>query len=321
MKKNSKQKTLWILLAVLIVLLVLFFTLKYTNEKKAEQEEQKQTEETVYIYQTDSLVGISYEDSEGAMMGFEKDGDEWKYSDDPTIPLSESSMSSMENVFSDIAAVKEITEPDDLADYGLETPAYKLMLTEESGKTDLLLIGSATGENYYVMHEDNEKVYTVSADLLSQMAWDLTNVVQKESFVSVTDNNFVKQIVTKADGTETTFDSADEAQKDAVTEVAGGYSGFYFAACVDYHVTEETLVDYGLDEKSRTKVVLTYTETNNDGDAEEKEITFYVGSKDSTGTYYYVQLEGSQMVNTATISNVETALGWTQDSGTEGTEE
>lgn len=309
MKKKSKQKTVWLLLLILVVLLIVFFAMKSINEKKVEEEKQKQAEETVQIYKADGLKEISYEDSEGKTMEFQKEGGEWKYKDDTTIPLSESVMSSMENAFINITAVKEIGEPDDLADYGLEKPAYKLLLTAEDGKSDLLLIGSASGDNYYLMHEDDEKVYTVSAELLSQLAWDLENIVQKENFVSVTEQNFVKQVVTKADGTETIFDAADEAQKDAVTAVSGGYSGFYFTACADYHVTEKTLADYGLDEKSRIKVVLTYKETNEDGDSEEKELTFYVGSKDSTGTYYYVQLDGSQMVNTVTVSNVETALG------------
>ena len=307
---KSKKKTVWILLAILAALIICFFVLKYTNEKAEEKKEQKQTEETVHIYQADGLKAISYEDSEGTTMSFEKDGDEWKCSNDISLPLMESTMSSMESAFSDVIAVKQIAEPDELADYGLEKPSYKLVLTEEDGKTDLLLIGSAAGENYYLMHEDDEKIYTVSADIVSQMVWDLDNVVQKESFVSVTDNNFVKQTVTKADGTETIFDAADAEQEATVSGVTGGYSGFYFATCADYHVTEDTLSGYGLDEKSRTKVVLTYTETNTDGDAKEKELTFYVGSKDSTGTYYYVQLDGSQMVNTVTVSNVEAALGW-----------
>ena len=313
MKKKSKQRTLWILLAVLAVLLAAFFTMKRSNERKTEEEKKKQAEETIQIYKADSLKGISYEDSEGQAMTFEKDGDEWKYTEDTSVPLSESTMSSMEIAFKDITAVKEITEPDDLADYGLEKPAYKLLLTGEDGKSDLLLIGSAAGDNYYLMHEDDERVYTVSADLLSQMLWNLDDVVQKESFVSVTDQNFVKQVVTKADGTETIFDAADDEQADAVTAVGGGYSGFYFTTCADYHVTEKTLSDYGLDEKSRTKVVLTYTETSDDGDSEQKELTYYVGSKDSTGTYYYVQLDGSQMVNTVSVSSVEAALGWAEN--------
>lgn len=313
MMKKSKQRTLWILLAVLAALLIVFFSMKHINEKKTEEEKKKQADETVQIYEADSLTGISYEDSEGQTMTFEKDGKGWKYTGDTSIPLSESAMSSMETAFMDIAAVKEIKEPDALGDYGLDKPAYKLLLTGENGKSDLLLIGSAAGDNYYLMHEDDEKVYTVSADILTQMVWELADVVQKESFVSVTDQNFVKQVVTKGDGTETTFDAADEEQKDAVAAVSGGYSGFYFTACEDYHVTEKTLSDYGLDEKTRTKVVLTYNETGGDGDSEEKELTYYVGEKDSAGTYYYVQLDGSQMVNTVTASSVEAALGWAED--------
>lgn len=308
MKNKSRQRTLWILLAVLAVLLIAFFILKNSNEKKEEAEEKSKEAEVVHIYETDSLEKFSYEDSEGNEMSFEKQEDEWKYSKDTAVLLNADSLSTMSSAFSDIKAVKEIEKPDDLKDYGLSEPSYKLLLTDKEGKADLLLIGGQTGENYYIMREEDEKVYTVSADIISQMVWDVKDLVQKENFVSVTENNFVKEVITKADGTETIYDSANEEQKDKVPEVAQAFAGFYFTDCADYHVTDETLANYGLDEKSRTKVVLTYTDTNADGEEEQKEVTFYVGSKDSTNTYYYVQLEGSQMVNTVTITSVDAVL-------------
>lgn len=308
MKNKSGQRTLWILLAVLAVLLIAFFILRSSNEKKAEKEEKSKEAAVVHIYKTDSLEKFSYEDSEGKEMSFSKQDGEWKYSKDTTIPLSADTVSGMADAFSDIVAVKEIEKPDELKDYGLAEPSYKLLLTDKEGKDDLLLIGGQTGENYYIMREDDEKVYTVSADIVSQMVWDVKDLVQKENFVSVTEDNFVKEVITRADGTETVYDSEDTQQEDKVSEVAKAFAGFYFTDCADYHVTDETLDKYGLDEKNRTKVVLTYKETNSDGDEEQKEVTFYVGGKDSTDTYYYVQLDGSQMVNTVTIANVDAVM-------------
>lgn len=308
MKDKSRQTTLWILLAVLAALLIAFFMIKNYNEKSAEKEEKSKEASVIHIFETDSLEKFSYEDSDGKEMGFEKQNGEWKYSQDTTVLLNADSVSAMVNAFSDIMAVKEIEKPDELKDYGLEEPAYKLLLRDKKGKDNLLLIGGQTGENYYIMREDDEKVYTVSADIVSQMVWDVKDLIQKENFVSVTENNFIKEVITKADGTETVYDSANEEQKDKVSEVAQGFAGFYFTDCADYHVTDKTIGDYGLDEASRTKVVLTYTETNKDGDEEQKEITFYVGSKDPTNTYYYVQLDGSQMVNTVTIAGVDAVI-------------
>ena len=76
-------------------------------------------------------------------------------------------MQNMEDAFSDIQAVKEIKNPDDLSDYGFDSPEYNLTLTGKDGEAHKFLIGNASGENYYFMEDGTEKVYTVSADLIN----------------------------------------------------------------------------------------------------------------------------------------------------------
>ena len=44
------------------------------------------------------------------------------------------------------------------------------------------------------MEDGTEKVYTVSADLISEMVWQLADVAEKDSFVTVTSDNFVKEL-------------------------------------------------------------------------------------------------------------------------------
>ena len=43
------------------------------------------------------------------------------------------------------------------------------------------------------MEDGTEKVYTVSADLISEMVWQLADVAEKDSFVTVTSDNFCKR--------------------------------------------------------------------------------------------------------------------------------
>ena len=62
-------------------------------------------------------------------------------------------------------------------------------------------------------------------------------------------------------------------------------------------------------------VELTYKDTSDDD--KEKTVTFYVGSKDDSATYYYVQMDGSQRVSRVLIDTVEKALGWKVDSSAE----
>ena len=54
------------------------------------------------------------------------------------------------------------------------------------------------------------------------------------------------------------------------------------------------LSKYGLDEDSQITVKVSYKDT--DDDNEKKSVTLCIGSKDSSGDYYYVKLSNSDMV-------------------------
>ena len=279
------------------------------------EEEKKKENAVVHIFGTDSLESIEYKEASGEEMSFVKEDDTWEYAPDTTIALTESSMQNMEDAFSDIQAVKEIKNPDDLSDYGFDSPEYNLTLTGKDGEAHKFLIGNASGENYYFMEDGTEKVYTVSADLISEMVWQLADVAEKDSFVTVTSDNFVKETVTKPGDEVKTYEADNEDQEDTVTSIMTALSGFYFTDCADYHVTDATLGNYGLAEDQRTKVELNYKDTSDDD--KEKTVTFYVGSKDESATYYYVQMDGSQRVSRVLIDTVEKALGWKVDSSAE----
>ena len=171
----------------------------------------------VHIFETDSLESIEYKETSGEEMSFVKEDDTWEYAPDTTIALTESSMQNMEDAFSDIQAVKEIKNPDDLSDYGFDSPEYNLTLTGKDGEAHKFLIGNASGENYYFMEDGTEKVYTVSADLISEMVWQLADVAEKDSFVTVTSDNFVKETVTKPGDEVKTYEADNEDQEDTVT--------------------------------------------------------------------------------------------------------
>ena len=83
----------------------------------------------------------------------------------------------------------------------------------------------------------------------------------------------------------------------------------------DYHVTEETLADYGLDEASRTTAVAEYEDTDS---GEKETFTVYLGSTDSDGNRY-VMVKDSVLVYTISQSVAENML--TVDETTEEAEE
>ena len=134
-----------------------FFGLKKWNTSKSEaRKRRKKKTQWLHIFETDSLESIEYKEASGEEMSFVKEDDTWEYAPDTTIALTESSMQNMEDAFSDIRAVKEIKNPDDLSDYGFDLPDYNLTLTGKDGEAHKFLIGNASGENYYFMEDGTE---------------------------------------------------------------------------------------------------------------------------------------------------------------------
>ena len=321
---NKKKKTMWLLMGCLLLLVVLLEGIQTWGKKKeakaAEEEEAKKT----YLFQADELQRIIYSDNSDSSndsgnsnssdnsddlnnsntwVFLKKDGT-WIYEKDPTISLKADTMTAMENAFQSMEALQTIEEPDSLADYGLEQPKYRLSLqTEDEEHT--FLIGNASGENYYVMEENGDVVYTVSGTVVSQMVWTIDELAETDSFPYVAQGSFVKMTMDMADGTQKVYDSADEEQKDIVSTVSGTLETTYFTNFADYHVKEETLSSYGLDVANRITVTVAY---KSDSDDAEQTTEFYIGSKDEDGTYYYVQLKDSQQVGRILATTVETLL-------------
>lgn len=300
--KNKKINNIVVLSGIFVVLLFIFVGFQKWNDAEAETQAAEEEAAKIYAFETDSLEKIIYSDGEDNIWAFEKSDGNWMYTLDPEIALVQDTMTDMEEAFSKIEAVKEIEDPDNLADYGFEEPLYQLVLTE-NGTEHNLLIGDSSGENYYLMDEESGNVYTVSSDISSEMIWTLSGLAEKDTFPYVAQDNFMKMSVISPDGTEKIYDSADEEQEEMAASIASSLAVTYFTDCANYHVSEEALADYGLDEAGRTTVTVTH-----DTDGEEQEEVFYIGNLDEDGTYYYVQLYGSIRVNRVLKESVEAIL-------------
>lgn len=299
--KKKKINNIIALLSALLVLLLIFFGTQKWNAAKEETKKAEAEAAKIYAFEADEIEKMAYSDGE-TNWSFEKVDGTWMYADDPEIALVQDTMTGMEEAFSKIEAVREIENPDSLGDYGFEDPLYRLVVTED-GTDHTLLIGDSTGDNYYFMEEGTEKVYTVSSDISTEMIWKLSSLAEKDTFPYVAQDDFVKMVVTLPNGTEHVYDSSDETQEETVEDIANSFATTYFTDCTDYHVTEETLVNYGLDEATRTKVTVTHHSDNG-----EQEEVIYIGSLDKNGEYYYVQLEGSQRVNRVLKASVDAIL-------------
>lgn len=295
----KKYKSLIILLAVLVVLVVAYVVTGQLKKKSAEKEnEQKQ----IAVLDMSDITSIQYTNRTDTMSFIKEDGT-WYSESDKEFPLQQSSLKTMAEIFGTLSANRELTDGDTLADYGLEEPQYTITLKDADGEQQNIYIGNAAGEDYYMTVGDKEKIYTVDYSVVNAMNFDLDSMLQKETFPSIGADNIKKVTITKA-GETTEYDADNSDQSDDITAIGGGLGAAYFVECVDYSVQADELDQYGLDEAQRTTVTVVYT----DSDDKEQTFTLYVGGRDESDAYNYVQMDGSKMVNTMTKETVNNIL-------------
>ena len=295
----KKYKSLVILLIVLVVLVVAYVVTGQLKKKSAEKEnEQKQ----IAVLDMSDITSIQYTNGTNTM-SFIKEGGTWYSESDKEFPLQQSSLKTMAETFGTLSANRELTDGDTLADYGLEEPQYTITLKDADGEQQNIYTGNAAGEDYYMTVGDKEKIYTVDYSVVNAMNFDLDSMLQKDTFPSIGADNIKKVTITKV-GETTEYDADNSDQSDDITAIGGGLGAAYFVDCVDYSVQADELAQYGLDEAQRTTVTVVYT------DSDDKEQTFilYVGGRDESDAYNYVQMDGSKMVNTMTKETVNSIL-------------
>lgn len=295
----KKYKSLIILLAVLVVLVVAYVVTGQLKKKSAEKEnEQKQ----IAVLDMSDITSIQYMNGTDTMSFIKEDGT-WYSESDKEFPLQQSSLKTMAETFGTLSANRELTDGDTLADYGLEEPQYTITLKDADGEQQNIYIGNAAGEDYYMTVGDKEKIYTVDYSVVNAMNFDLDSMLQKDTFPSIGADNIKKVTITKV-GETTEYDADNSDQSDDITAIGGGLGAAYFVDCVDYSVQADELAQYGLDEAQRTTVTVVYT----DSDDKEQTFTLYVGGRDESDAYNYVQMDGSKMVNTMTKETVNNIL-------------
>lgn len=279
-----QKKTLIILTLVFAGLLALYAGIRMYQKK---QSEQKRSSDKLIIKNMSDLTSISY--NNGQNLSFVKRNGTWFYEKDSEFPLEQSYLTSMASQFQKIEAVRKLKNGDSLKDYGLEQPAYTIRVKDKKGTQTTYYIGSASGDNYYLTLDDKSTVYTVSADLLSGLSYSLNDMLQTDTFPTLSSGNLKKVVVTSG-SREKTYTSKSKNDMDSI---AGGLGVFTFGDCQNYSAENKDLAKYGLNSKSRITVDITYKDTET---KKTKSLTLYIGSKDKSGENYYVKLKDSKMI-------------------------
>lgn len=279
-----QKRTLMILILVFAGLLALYAGITFYQKS---QSAKKSSSGQLTVKNMKAITSISYKN--GQNLSFVKKDGTWYYEKDSEYPLEQSYLSTMASQFQKIAAVRRLKNGDSLKDYGLEKPAYTIKVKDKEGTETTYYIGNASGDNYYLTLDDKTEIYTVSADLLSNLSYSLKDMMKTDTFPTLSSGNLKKVVITGG-GKKKTYTSKSKTDMD---NIAGGLGVFTFGDCQNYSVKDKELSKYGLDSKSRISVDITYKDTDS---KKTKNLTLYIGSKDKDKENYYVQLKGSKMV-------------------------
>lgn len=263
----KQQKRIIGLAVMVVILFALYVILGKWNDHQEEKEAEKEKEETVYVTEEEDITKLSYKTG-AEIMSFTKTNDQWVYDTDTKIPMDQDAVQTVADAVGSLIAVRELSNPDELSDYGLDAPSYTINYTREDGSSEVLNIGNAVGDNYYASKESGESVYTVSGDLLSNFEFDIAAYVKHEEVPSIGSDNLKKVIV------ETKGEKTEYTEEEQLEQLAGGFGALTLEDCANYHATEKELKSYGLDQANRTTVTAVYEDSN----SEEKEFVLYIGN-------------------------------------------
>lgn len=282
---NRKKKKTIILLVMILLLIVANGAASAWNDKSEKKKEKEAEASKIYLTDAGDIIAYSYSDG-NQNMSFTKVDDTWEYDEDNEIPVNQDTVQSTADAIRQITAVRELDNPDQLSDYGLDKPSYTIQFQDNDGVTTEILIGNGAGENYYATVGDSGKVYTISSDFQNYLQFDLTNLVQYDTVPSIGSGN-LKSVTITENGTDTVYEDDDQ-----VGELAGGFGTLSLTDCVNYHVSTENLAEYGLDEGQRITAKAIYTDSSD----KEQTFTVYLGKTDDAGENRYIMVEGSDMV-------------------------
>ena len=204
MKKQKRQFI--ILLALVVLICAAYAGVKFYNQRQQEKEKKQEEENKVTVTQmeTSDVTAFSYE-LNGTTLSFTKNGEDWVYDGDTAIDIDEETVKTMLSSATALTAEEEVTDYENLSDFGLEHPSNTITL--KTGENEITLyVGdkNAITSQYYIKTADSDTVYLIGTTLPSEF------------------NKTIEEL-TAEDATETATEETETAteETETVTETTG----------------------------------------------------------------------------------------------------
>lgn len=261
-----KNKTVKIILAVAVLAVCCgaYAGVKtyVSHQEQKESEEESEESTSVFTASADDIKSLAFmvDDTETT---FEKKDDSWVKKDDTDFPVNQSTLDSAASSVTSVESGRVLEDVDDLAEYGLDSPANTIKIVTKSEDEDgddtttTLYVGdeNSSTSQYYVRKDDDEKtVYLVDSSCVEPFTKTLYDYAQMEDFPAISGTDTITKI--SADG-----NNSYELKKDADTSVwsvsANGEEDKADSATVSSLVSSfgsmayNSMADYKCEDKSK----------------------------------------------------------------------
>ena len=135
---KKKRNPLLILLLVLAVLLVVYAGVVVIGKNQEKSKQKEEEAKKIYVTDLGKLSEIQFDVGNGEIQLVKEDGT-WYDKNDKDFPLAQSYPKKMEKTFRKLEADRKLEDGDSLEAYGLEDPAYTVVLTDQDGNETLII--------------------------------------------------------------------------------------------------------------------------------------------------------------------------------------
>lgn len=305
----KERRTITILSAILAVLsaaLLIVLGMKYRAARTEAENTGDQAEPGLADTQNEYQSLCLDNGSTTLSFSLNEEG-KWVWSDDPSFPLDDSTVTTIIDELSSLTPQQTITEGDTLENYGLSSPRATLTAATANGEMLTLALGKATtdGDSYYMLLNNDESTVYIIADTLyrymltpiyDMMALPELPELPESQIQTITirgaaaeDGSAGPATVLTAQHTdsETSWRSggANVTDDTAVRALLEKLASLSFVKCVDYRPSAEAASICGFGAPSATLDVAYAADTGVD-----QTLTLTIGAVAEDGSGRYVQL-------------------------------
>lgn len=314
----TKQKKQTIILTVLILLMV-GMGFCYMVLRKISQVKEAEANQSIELYKLDTkkTEEITIENENGEMV-FTKTNGKWTLKADADFPVNKDKIEEILNAMKTVEANSQVTDgTEELSQYGLEKPVCSILVKLNNGVKAKVSFGSQVPVlgGYYVLVDDETKVYTMSDSLYQTIQTKKMDFVKMESIPSIETEQVNRitiaekgkkdiSVVKKKDGSyiwNGAYKDTVAGNSEKVIDFISNYTGLVFDSCAEYNCSD--FGTYGL-KNPKNSILISY---NTEKGEKEKEYRLNIGRKNENGSYY-VSSDNSAFVYEISADTIDELL-------------